>query len=177
VISSADAPLDAASIEELLRRVDVIPVSLALSQSAIESGWGTSRFADEGNALFGQWSWSGKGIKPKDQRNSTHGDHRIAAFESTGLSVWSYAQNLNTHRAYADLRRKREELRRAGRPVRGADLVGTLIHYSERGQAYVDELRAIMRVNRLDPADDAYLRKMGVIRIVAKASPDAGSTP
>jgi len=170
VIASPDDPLDASRIEELLRRVDIIPPSLALAQSASESGWGTSRFADEGNALFGQWSWS-EGIKPSDQRKGEHGDHRVAAFASTGQSVLAYANNLNTHRAYEEFRRKRAGLREQGLPVRGKDLVGTLIHYSERGQAYVDDLVTIMRQNRLDPADDAYLRKMDVIRLVPKGSP------
>ena len=100
--------IDATEGAELLRRVDAIPLSLELAQGAVESGWGTSRFADVGNSLFGQWSWAG-GIAPEEQRTDTHGDHRIAAFESTGMSVWSYALNLNTHDAYADFRRKRAD--------------------------------------------------------------------
>jgi Bax protein len=153
--------------DELLRRVDLVPPSLALAQGASESGWGTSRFANEGNSLFGQWSWSG-GIKPSEQRTAAHGDHRIAAFESTGMSVASYALNLNTHASYRDLRARREDLRRQGRPLRGQDLVDTMIHYSERGQAYVNELKALMRQNKLEVADEATLRKMEIIRIVPK---------
>ena len=153
---------------ELLRRVDLIPPSLALAQGASESGWGTSRFANEGNSLFGQWSWSG-GIKPSEQRTAAHGDHRIAAFESTGMSVASYALNLNTHASYRDFRVKREELRRRGQPMRGPDVVDTMIRYSERGQAYVDELKALMRQNRLDVADEARLAQMEIIRIVPKS--------
>lgn len=167
VLDDAENLLDPSRIDELLRRADAIPPSLALAQSAVESGWGTSRFAAEGNALFGQWSWSG-GIKPSEQR-AQHGDHRIAAFESTGLSVWAYAHNLNTHAAYADFRRKREELRRRGLPLRGRDLVGTMLRYSERGEAYVRDLETIMRQNRLDPADDAHLRDMEIVRIVPVA--------
>lgn len=167
VIASPDATLDASAANEVIRRVDVIPPSLALAQSAVESGWGTSRFASEGNSLFGQWSWS-EGITPAGQRTEEHGDHRIAAFKSTGASVVAYAYNLNTHGAYEGFRRKREELRRANRPIRGKDLVGTLTRYSERGQAYVDELLGIMRHNRLDPADDAYLEKMEIVRLVPK---------
>ena len=153
--------------DELLRRVDLVPPSLALAQGASESGWGTSRFASEGNSLFGQWSWSG-GIKPAEQRTAAHGDHRIAAFESTGMSVASYALNLNTHASYRELRARREDLRRQGRPLRGQDVVDTMIHYSERGQAYVDELKALMRQNRLEVADEAALMKMDIIRIVPK---------
>ena len=141
---------------ELWTRVDIVPVSLALSQSAEESGWGTSRFAAEGNSMFGQWSW-GKGITPQEQRTSDKGDYRIAAFESPLDSVRGYTMNLNTHNAYRELRQKRAELRQAGKPIRGADLVSTLNRYSERGEAYVDSLRSIMSYNKLDPADDAYL--------------------
>lgn len=160
--------VSAGDTAELLRRVDLIPPSLALAQGASESGWGTSRFANEGNSLFGQWSWSG-GIKPTEQRTAAHGDHRIAAFESTGMSVASYALNLNTHASYRDFRLKREELRRRGQPVRGPDVVDTMIRYSERGQAYVNELKSLMRQNRLDVADEARLAEMEIIRIVPKS--------
>lgn len=161
-------PLDAAQLTELLRRVDAIPLSLALAQSASESGWGTSRFANEGNSLFGQWSSTG--IKPDAQRAAEHGDYRIAAFESTGMSVWSYALNLNTHASYREFRARREESRRHGQPLRGVDLVDTMIHYSERGQAYVNELKALMRQNKLESADEARLMDMEIIRIVPKPS-------
>jgi uncharacterized FlgJ-related protein len=157
-------PLDAAQSAELLRRVDVIPPSLALAQGAVESGWGTSRFADLGNSLFGQWCWSG-GIQPEEQRADTHGDHRIAAFKSTTLSAASYVQNLNTHDAYESLRRQREDLRKRGLQLRGRDLVPTMIRYSERGEAYVHELKTIMRQNNLDKVDDAMLREMEIIRL------------
>jgi len=152
---------------ELLHRVDAIPPSLALAQSASESGWGTSRFAEEGNALFGQWS-TGKGIVPAQQRSATHGDHRVAAFESTGMSVWSYALNLNTHAGYKEFRARRADVRRQGRTVRGTDVVDTMVHYSERGQAYVNELKTLMRQNHLEIADDARLSKMEIIRVVPK---------
>jgi len=162
------SPMDVARMAELLHRVDAVPPSLALAQSASESGWGTSRFAAEGNALFGQWS-TGKGIVPAQQRTATHGDHRVAAFESTGMSVWSYTLNLNTHPGYKAFRARRADLRGQGRAVRGADVVDTMVHYSERGQAYVDELRTIMHQNHLAAADDAYLSKMEIIRVVPKA--------
>jgi uncharacterized FlgJ-related protein len=140
----------------LLERVDIVPVSLALSQAAEESGWGTSRFAAEGNALFGQWTWGGEGIKPEQQRAAL-GDHRIAAFESPLQSVMAYMHNLNTHPAYAELRAMRARLRREGQPIRGRKLAEALTKYSERGQAYVDSLHAIMSVNHLDAADEAHL--------------------
>jgi Bax protein len=157
-------PFDAAAGAELLRRVDAIPLSLELAQGAVESGWGTSRFADVGNSLFGQWSWAG-GIAPEEQRKDTHGDHRIAAFQSTGLSAWSYALNLNTHDAYADFRRKRAELRGQGQP-RGHDLVETMSRYSERGHHYVAELKTIMRQNKLDSVDESKLVDMEIVQLV-----------
>jgi uncharacterized FlgJ-related protein len=150
---------------ELLRRVDVIPLSLELAQGAVESGWGTSRFADVGNSLFGQWSWAG-GIAPEEQRTDTHGDHRVAAFQSTGLSAWSYALNLNTHDAYADFRHKRAQLREHGKQPHGRDLVDTMTRYSERGPHYVSELKTIMRQNKLDSVDDSALVKMEIVQLV-----------
>jgi Bax protein len=165
VPGASSGPIDAAEGAELLRRVDTIPLSLELAQGAVESGWGTSRFADVGNSLFGQWSWAG-GIEPEEQRTDTHGDHRIAAFQSTGLSVWSYALNLNTHDAYAELRSKRAALRQHGQLPRGRDLVDTMTRYSERGPHYVAELKTIMRQNKLDPIDDSKLVDMHIVQLV-----------
>jgi len=156
VVKDAGAALNAAALDELMVRVDIVPVSLALSQCAEESGWGTSRFAAEGNALFGQWSWNGKGIKPQEQR-AGKGDYRIAAFETPLQSVMAYMQNLNTHPAYAALRTRRAEIRAKGERISGWTLAETLDKYSERGAAYVKSLHGIMRVNQLDPADDAFL--------------------
>jgi uncharacterized FlgJ-related protein len=156
------------SFTELLTRVDVVPPSLSLAQAATESGWGTSRFAAQGNSLFGQWTW-GKGLKPAEQRTSSLGDYRVAAFDSTGQAAYSYALNLNTAAAYRDLRLKRADLRRQNLHISGIVLADTLRNYSERGQAYVDDLKAFIRQNRLDDADGAYLRHMAVIRIVPAA--------
>ena len=156
VAKEGETSLNAAALDELMVRVDIVPVSLALGQCAEESGWGTSRFAAEGNALFGQWSWNGKGIKPQQQREGK-GDYRIAAFETPLQSVMAYMQNLNTHPAYAALRARRAELRAKGERISGWTLAETLDKYSERGAAYVESLHSIMRVNRLDPADDAFL--------------------
>jgi len=156
VIDSAEAELDSAELDELLVRVDVVPVSLALAQGAEESGWGTSRFAGEGNALFGQWTWDEKAMVPEQQRRAL-GNYGIAAFETPLQSVLAYAQNLNTHRAYADLRAKRAEMRSNGQVPTGRTLAATLTSYSERGEAYVKTLYEIMDVNRLDAADEAHL--------------------
>src|SRR5262249_650081 len=116
-------------------------------------------------SLFGQWSWSG-GMKPEEQRAETHGDHRVAAFESTGMSAWGYSLNLNTHGAYADFRRKRAELREHGQQPPGHDPVDTMSRYSERGQAYVDELKAVIKQNKLDTVDDARLVPMDIVQLV-----------
>jgi uncharacterized FlgJ-related protein len=165
VLESTSERLNREAFAELLMRVDVVPPSLLLAQAAIESGWGTSRFAAQGNALFGQWTW-GKGLKPAEQRTSKLGDYRIAAFDSTGQAAYAYALNLNTEHAYRDLRMKRAALRRQSLRISGTVLAETLLNYSERGQAYVDELKALIRENRLDDADDAYLSRMAVIHIV-----------
>lgn len=156
VLENERGAVDGSVLDELLLRVDVVPVSLALAQCAEESGWGTSRFAAEGNALFGQWSWGGNGLKPLQQREGM-GDYRIAAFETPLESVMAYMMNLNTHRAYAGLRARRAELRARGERMSGWELAKTLDKYSERGPAYVESLHGIMKVNRLDPADDAFL--------------------
>lgn len=145
-------------IESLLYRMDIVPAGLALGQAAYESGYGTSRFAVEGNSLFGQWTYKDEGIKPKEQRTSSKGDHRIKAFEWPFDSVRGYFINLCSHPAYEDFRRLRAELRAAGKPLDSMVLANGLIRYSERGQEYVDSLKGIIRVNKLDIADDAVFR-------------------
>lgn len=165
VIKDVSQPVQEQKIDELLQRVDTIPVSLVLAQSAEESGWGTSRFAALGNAMFGQWTWGGEGIKPEQQR-SGKGDYKIAAFKTPQDSVNAYMRNLNTHRAYQALRERRVQIREQGDAVTGAALVVTLVNYSERGEEYVKSLQAIMRVNKLAPADEAYLKEMEPVYMV-----------
>ena len=156
VTESVEMEPAAEQLDELLRRVDGVPVSLLLAQGAEESGWGTSRFAAEGNALFGQWTWGGKGIKPKDQREEL-GDYRIAAFDTPLESVSAYLHNINTHPAYVDLRSQRALMRQSGELLSGWKLAETLTQYSERGADYVGSLHAIMRVNKLEATDEAKL--------------------
>jgi Bax protein len=156
---------DRSALDELKARVDAIPVSLVLAQAATESGWGTSRFAAEGSALFGQWSY-GEGIKPKEQRTESKGDYRVRSFDTPLDSIRAYLLNLNTHRSYAELRRYRADLREKGKQVTGVALAPGLLHYSERGQAYVDELLALMRRNHLEQADVMTLRTMTPILLV-----------
>lgn len=153
---AAEYGLDKVDFAELVRRVDAVPPSLALSQSAEESGWGTSRFAREGNALFGQRTWgNGNGIVPQKRGEGEH--FRVAAFEHLIDGVKSYVSNLNTHPAYEDFRRLRAAQRRDHGAINGYALAETLIRYSERGGAYVRSLRAIIRGNALDMFDRAKL--------------------
>ena len=144
------------SIAELLRRVDVIPPSLALAQAAIESGWGTSRFALTGNALFGQWTFSsGGGLVPGGRDEGQV--YEIRAFDRLIDAVASYARNLNRHAAYGDFRQLRAELREWGVVIDGYALAGTMSNYSVRREQYVAEVQAIIRVNRLGRLDGAQL--------------------
>jgi uncharacterized FlgJ-related protein len=156
VVDSPESDVGLAQVEELLIRVDIMPPSLAMAQTAEESGWGTSRFADQGNAMFGQWAWGDKAIKPKQQR-AGKGNYGIAVFDSPQESVIGYMMNINTHRAYAPLREKRAKIRSKGQRPTGAALAPTLINYSERGQHYVDTLNSIMSYNKLGEIDEAHL--------------------
>lgn len=154
---SRDYGLDSPDLRKLLARMDVIPPSLALAQAAEESGWGTSRFARQGNALFGQWTTEGDtGIIPLNREEGK--THAIKAFPDLLTAVRAYAMNLNSHRAYSEFRNRRAALRAAGKPLDGVDLARTLNRYSERGEDYVDTLHVIMRANDLPPFDGATLR-------------------
>ncbi|MBA54932.1 MAG: glucosaminidase [Pseudomonadales bacterium] len=148
---------DAKAFSSLLERVDVVPASLAMAQAAIESGWGTSRFASEGNALFGQWTWGEDAIVPERVRTEL-GNYGIKAFRTPFESITAYMHNLNTHQAYAELRQLRARARKDNQAVSGTALAAGLMKYSERGEAYVKELRALIRVNQLREVDKAYLR-------------------
>ena len=150
----ADADLSSSElIKELLVRVDTVPPSLALAQAAVESAWGTSRFAVQANNLFGQWCYEkGCGLVPK-QRNAG-AKHEVAKFDNVSNAVDSYTRNINTHRAYQDLRMSRAELRADDETVSGHILAEGLLRYSERGKDYVHELQAVIRINKLAPYDE-----------------------
>ena len=144
------------SIEALLKRVDIIPPSLALAQAAEESGWGTSRFVREGNAVFGQWTYSNTGSLVPSRRDVDK-QHRVRTFNSLLDSVRAYAHNLNTHRAYGKLRQLRNSLRLKGEPVEGLLLVDNIKSYSQRGEKYVKDIRNLIKGNNLHRLDDARL--------------------
>ena len=143
-------------IDELWRRVDIIPPSLALAQSAEESGWGTSRFVHQGNAVFGQRTFTKEGDMVPQRRDEGK-KHRVKAFNSLLDSVRSYALNLNSHWAYGAFRRARAAMRNEGAFLDGSVLAGHLMRYSERGLAYVKTIRIIISVNKLVRLDGARL--------------------
>ena len=134
-------------LDELLLRIDIIPTSIALAQAAKESGWGTSRFALEGNAIFGQWTWSGQGIAPLDRESNKN--HKILKFPILRASVKAYQNNLNTHKSYSKFRQKRSFLREKNKKVAGLELTETLNNYAQTGSEYTKKLNQIIKQNRL----------------------------
>ena len=142
-------------IDTLLTRVDIIPPSLAMAQAVEESGWGNSRFAQEGNAMFGQYTWSDEGIIPMGRTGSD--GHRIRSFDSLLQSVAAYALNLNSHPAYGELRAERARMRAEGTALDGRELVSTLTSYSQRPGAYMRNLRTTIDANSLRDFDTSLL--------------------
>ena len=136
-------------------RMDIIPVSLAIAQAAKETGWGTSRFAQQGNALFGQWTWSGEGLKPKEAEKNE--GHKVMKFNILQASVRAYQRNINTHSSYQDFRLARAELRDFGEPLDSMILSSYLDKYAETGNQYVKVLQKIIVQNNLKDFDDAKL--------------------
>jgi Bax protein len=151
-------------IAALRPRVAPVPPSLALAQSAVESAYGTSRFATGGNALFGQWT-SGSGMTPEQQRASKTG-WTVARFTAPLSSVEAYLRNLNTHNAYREFRRSRASLMQRGGIASGPALATTLSAYSEKGAVYMQTLREIIRTNDLASLDRAFLEPQPRIRLI-----------
>ena len=139
-------------LAELKKRIDIVPISLAIAQAAIESGWGTSRFAQEGNAYFGQKIIGIKvdGIRPNDSENPLI---KVRIFENLNDSVKAYLNNLNTHFAYKNFRKSRNELRSFGRTLEGEVLANQLKKYSELGNEYIINVQEIIRKNNLSKFD------------------------
>jgi Bax protein len=136
-------------------RMDEIPVSLAIAQAAKETGWGTSRFALEGNALFGQWTWSGEGLKPKEAKEGQ--SHKVMKFNILQASVRAYQRNINTHSTYKNFRKARAKLRDSNKPLDSIELSKYLNKYAETGNQYVEVLQKIIKQNKLQDFDDAKL--------------------
>jgi len=142
-------------LAKLKMRMDIIPVSIAIAQAANESGWGTSRFALEGNALFGQWTWSKKGISPKNKDPDQ--SHKILQFQILKASVRAYKNNLNTHNAYQEFREARAKLRQNEELINGLELAKYLKNYAAIGEKYVKILEIIIENNSLTDFDKATL--------------------
>ena len=138
-------------LDQMLVRVDVVPPSLVIAQAAVESGWGTSRFAQRGNNLFGLRAYGGKGLTPKARDAGEK--FKVAAYPSVHESVAEYINNLNTGESYIDLRMTRRELRQRGQPVTGTALVSGLAGYSGRGADYVETILAVITANKLGRFD------------------------
>ena len=147
--------IDDQDLAKLKMRMDIIPVSIAIAQAANESGWGTSRFALEGNALFGQWTWSKKGISPK--KKDPNQSHKILQFQVLKASVRAYKNNINTHNAYKEFREVRAQLREENKKIIGLDLTKYLENYASIGKKYVLILEDIIKNNSLTDFDKADL--------------------
>ena len=140
---------------ELKLRMDIIPPSLALAQAAKESGWGTSRFALQGNAMFGQWTWGDNGIEPSGKSDSQ--DHKILRFPMLRSSVVAYQNNLSTHKGYSDFREMRAELRKDNKNISGLELANYLHNYAATGTEYIKTLKKIIKQNELTDFDKSIL--------------------
>lgn len=141
--------IDEQTMADLLHRVDEIPTSLALAQSANESGWGTSRFAKKANNLFGIWCFKvGCGIVPSGRPEGK--TYEVAKYQSVQDGVVAYIHNLNTNSAYADLRDRRAQLRADQGDLCGKQLAEGLLKYSIRREGYVKEIQDMIRHNNLE---------------------------
>ncbi len=142
-------------ITTLKIRMDQIPVSLAIAQAAKETGWGTSRFAIEGNALFGQWTYSGEGIKPAAADKDTK--HKIMTFNVLKASVRAYQRNLNTHSSYKEFRKARAIQRDNDEELNSLELANYLDQYAETGSDYIKILKKIINQNNLKDFDNVKI--------------------
>jgi len=142
-------------ISLLKQRMDIVPVSLAIAQAAKETGWGTSRFALEGNALYGQWTWGNDGIDPNEKDSSK--SHKIKKFKELKMSVESYTNNLNTHSGYQEFREARADLRQKKQDITGLKLTKYLDRYAKTGKEYTRIIQLIIKQNSLDDFDKARL--------------------
>ena len=147
--------IEDSDLAELKTRMDIIPVSLAIAQAAIESGWGTSRFALEGNALFGQWTWGKKGIEPKEKDSKKK--FKILNFQILRASVRAYKNNLNTNNGYKEFREARALLRQNDEKISGLKLAKYLFRYAATGKEYTTSLEKSIKANSLDDFDEAKL--------------------
>lgn len=147
-----DADEPAQQVQALKRRIDVIPVSLALAQGALESAWGTSRFARQGRNIFGKWCFTeGCGIVPAQRRADA--THEVASYDNVADAVRDYMHHLNSHPVYEPLRERRAQARAKGRSPEGADLAAGLAKYSAKGEGYIMLIRRVISANDLGQRD------------------------
>ncbi|MDT8452443.1 MAG: glucosaminidase domain-containing protein [Gammaproteobacteria bacterium] len=140
---------EVAVAEKLLLHLDEIPASMVLAQAALESAWGTSRFAKTGDNFFGQWCFTeGCGMVPEARTEGA--THEVKTFSSVKEALQGYFRNINSHSVYAQVREIRARARKAGKPLSGLEMVAGLEKYSARGQAYIEELREVIRYNNFE---------------------------
>lgn len=148
-VNTEDYPSDKQAIDVLLSRVDIIPPAMVIAQAAIESGWGTSLFAQEGNNLFGEWCFKkGCGIVPT--RRAASATHEVRKFDSIEDSINSYYRNINTNNAYRNLRDLRAKIRNDKNKFTGRTLVAGLGKYCGRGEVYITEVRSMINTTKLE---------------------------
>ncbi|MGD8175949.1 glucosaminidase domain-containing protein [Marinimicrobium sp. ARAG 43.8] len=144
------------ALDVLMRRSDIIPPEMVLAQAAAESGWGTSRFAQEGNNLFGQWCYRrGCGLVPNSRPEGA--SHEVQKFSTVNEAVATYFRNINTNHAYREVRQIRAEQRALEEEPTGIAMVEGLHRYSSRGQAYIEELKELIRYNELENVHEVWL--------------------
>ena len=153
------AKLSVKQVEEikskLLIKVNKIPISMILAQAIIESGWGSSRFAKEGNALFGEWTWQkGIGIKPQEKLDA---NYAVKNFSNISASLNSYILNLNRHEAYNEMRNYRNKKYRNGDPITGYEAANFLSRYAEIGYQYVTKVKDMIKFNKLERFENLVL--------------------
>ena len=155
-----DAKAPAQQVAVLKSRIDIIPVSLALAQGALESAWGTSRFARQGNNIFGKWCFTeGCGIVPAQRRADA--THEVASYDDVADAVRDYIHHLNSHPVYEPLRERRAQARQEDRSPSGTDLAAGLEKYSAKGKGYIKLIRQVINANNLaeDSSDDENAEK------------------
>jgi len=154
--------VNSGKVLELEKRMDIIPISIAIAQAAKESGWGTSRFALEGNAIFGQWTWTGRGIEPLNRSEEKR--HKILRFPILRASVKAYKNNLNTHKVYKEFREKRHKLRTTNKDIAGRKLIHTLDSYAATGEEYTKVIAKMIKQNSLEDFENVKLTNSVVKR-------------
>ena len=143
--------------KELLIKVNRVPVSMIIAQAIIESGWGASRFAQEGNALFGEWTWKNNdGIKPNGNLDA---NFAVKSFKNISESLNSYILNLNRHPAYTEMRNYRSMMFKAGKDITGYDTAAYLENYAEIGLAYVEKVNDMIKSNKLYRFENSVLER------------------